>query len=333
MTEDTTLRARLWANLYLSSRRALRYPASALLLLVFSVAAAHAQMEPLTTPSTPRPSSTSAGDAGTRSRRVSASNSSEEAAGSESTVSSSTSQAREVETEEPTATAESAPKSDRISALRAQIAATTDKNERARLQRTLVDYLIALNRQPEAVKELREMMRAERVDPVGFYNIGNALARLGDTPTAIDAYRKAIEQRHGNYARALNNLGVLLIRQERWDEALEALSSALRQENFRYGEASYNLGRVYAAQGNAKLAISEWTRALLSQPDHVDAALLLSRALAAGGDSERALSVIDRFIERQGPNKILADARREILEGGAAGSKAGPTPKPSPVRK
>ncbi|HVG32494.1 MAG TPA: tetratricopeptide repeat protein [Pyrinomonadaceae bacterium] len=320
MREVTTLQARTsWANFELSLHRAVRYLASALLMLIFSVAAAHAQMEPVNAPSAP--SASTPKDAGTRSRRVS------EASSSQSAASSRTHQAQAVETEEPSAaTPEQPPKNDRITTLRAQITETTDKAERARLQRTLVDYLIALNRQSEAVKELREMMRENRVDPVGFYNIGNALARLGDTPTAIDAYRKAIEQRHGNYSRALNNLGVLLIRQERWDEALEALSSALRQENFRYGEASYNLGRVYAAQGNTKLAISEWTRALVSQPDHLDAALLLARALAGSGEMDRALSVIDRFIERQGPNKVMADARREILASGA--NSAAPATKP-----
>lgn len=316
MRDITILRAHSFrVSADLSLHRKGRYLASGLLVLFFSVPAAHAQMEPVGAPSAPSTST----DAGTRSRRVT------EASGSESAASSKTGQAKATETEEPSAaTPGQPPKTDRISTLRAQIAETKDKVERARLQRTLVDYLIALNRQSEATKELREMMRENRVDPVGFYNIGNALARLGDTPTAIDAYRKAIEQRHGNYSRALNNLGVLLIRQERWDEALEALSSALRQENFRYGEASYNLGRVYAAQGNAKLAISEWTRALVSQPDHVDAALLLARALASGGDVDRAVSVIDRFNERQGPNKVLIEARREILAR-SAGS-AAPTP-------
>jgi tetratricopeptide (TPR) repeat protein len=320
MREVTTLQARaFWANPDLSLRPSVRFSAFALLILVFSVSAAYAQMEPVNAPSAP--SAPTSRDAGTRSRRVS------EASSSESAASAKTRQATAVETEEPSAaTPEQPPKNDRISTLRAQIMETTEKTERARLQRTLVDYLVALNRQPEAIKELREMMRENRIDPVGFYNIGNALARLGDTPTAIDAYRKAIEQRHGNYARALNNLGVLLIRQERWDEALEALSSALRQENFRYGEASYNLGRVHAAQGNAKLAISEWTRALLSQPDHVDAALLLARALATSGDLDRAVAVIDRFTERQGPNKVLTDARREIMARGA--NSAVPTPVP-----
>lgn len=312
MAEDTTQQGHAWANTFLRLRCALSYFASAILLLTFCCVVAHAQMEPVQSPS---PGVSTSGNTRTRARRVAKATDSRSAASPQSRQSS------EADTQDPVAT-DQAPKVDRISALRAQINEATDRDERARLQRTLVDYLIALNRRSEATKELRAMVREERIDPVGFYNIGNALARLGDTATAIDAYRKAIDQRRGNYARALNNLGVVLIRQERWDEALEALSSALRQENFRYGEASYNLGRVYAAQGNAKLAINEWTRALAAQPDHLDAALLLARALAASGEVKRAIAVIDEFVERQGPNKALVDTRNQILAGSVAGKSA-----------
>jgi tetratricopeptide (TPR) repeat protein len=206
-------------------------------------------------------------------------------------------------------------KGDRLSALRVQIGEAKDKSERARLQRTLVDYLVALNRKSDAITELRAMALDDRIDPVGFYNIGNALARLGDTETAIEAYRKAVDQRHGNYARALNNLGVVLMRGKRWTEAREALSSALRQEDFRYGEASYNLGRLHAALGETKLAIKEWTRTLRLQPDHLDAALALARAHAASGSPERGIAVIDAFVERHGPNARLIEARNEIISG------------------
>jgi tetratricopeptide (TPR) repeat protein len=204
---------------------------------------------------------------------------------------------------------------DRLMALRDQIEAAKTDAERFRLQRMLIDYLVALGRKGEAVAELRVMSRAERLDPIGFYNIGNALARLGDTDTAIDAYRKAIKQRHGNYARAFNNLGVMLLRQGRWDEAREALQSALRLENFRYSEASYNLGRVYSALGEADLAIREWSRALNIEPDHVDAAVALARAYAEDGDPERGVAVLDAFITRRGPSVEITDARREILYG------------------
>jgi tetratricopeptide (TPR) repeat protein len=218
-------------------------------------------------------------------------------------------------------------KGDRIGNLREQINQAKDKpGERARLQRVLVDYLIALNRKSEAITELRAMVREDRVDPVGFYNLGNALARLGATDGAIEAYRKAIIQRKGNYSRALNNLGVVLIRQKRWDEAIEALNAALKQEDSRYAEASYNLGRIYAARSQWRLAIDAWTRALEVQPDHLDAALALARALAADGNPDRGIAVIDAFVKRQGPNDALIEARNEILRSKAGAEKKSPAP-------
>jgi len=120
-------------------------------------------------------------------------------------------------------------------------------------------------------------------DPVGFYNLGNALARLGRNEASIAAYRKAITQRKGFYSRALNNLGVVLLRTGRWDEAQEALVSALRIENFRYAEASYNLGRVYAARGQNDLAAREWRRVLAIDPQHDGA----KQALANSNNEER----------------------------------------------
>jgi tetratricopeptide (TPR) repeat protein len=204
---------------------------------------------------------------------------------------------------------------DRISVLREQIENAKTDAERFRLQRTLVDYLVGLGQKSEALAELRQMTREDRFDPVGFYNTGNALARLGDTDTAIDSYRKAISQRRGNYSRALNNLGVMLLRQGRWDEAYEALVNALRLESFNYAEASYNLGRAYAARGEADLAIAEWKRTLALDPDHSDAALALARAYAEDGSPERGLAVLDAFASRQSTSHELAAVRREITSG------------------
>ncbi|HEX8000658.1 MAG TPA: tetratricopeptide repeat protein [Pyrinomonadaceae bacterium] len=219
----------------------------------------------------------------------------------------------ELEDEPPPPVPDEANNTDKLTTLRAQIRDAKTDTERSRLRRTLVDYLVALKRQPEAIDELQRAMREERFDPVGFYNIGNALARLGDTTSAIEAYRKAIEQRRGYYSRALHNLGVLLMREGRWDEAQEALTGALRQEAYRYPEASYNLGRLYTLRGEAALAMREWHRVLALRPDHTDAALALARAYAEDGNPERAISVIDSFTARRGASNQLAAARREIL--------------------
>ena len=223
---------------------------------------------------------------------------------------------------EAAATESNKPRStDRISALREQLRNAKNEAERFRLRRTLIDYLVALNQESEAIDELHEMAQEERFDPTAFYNIGNALARLGDTDGAIESYRKAIEQRRGNYSHALNNLGVVQMRARRFDEAHTSFTSALKVEHDRYAEASYNLGRLYAARGETQLAIREWNRALAVQSNHSRAALALAQALAAAGDPERAIAILDAFTKRNGPNSDLEAARREILSDAAASGK------------
>jgi tetratricopeptide (TPR) repeat protein len=190
--------------------------------------------------------------------------------------------------------------------------------ERARMQHALASRLVELERKTEAVAFLREMTSEERFDPPYFYKVGNALARLGESDAAADAYRKAIQQRKGNYARAQHNLGVVLIRQGRWEEAQEALRMALKLENYSYAEASYNLGRLYALRGEAGLAIDEWTRTLALKPDHDEAAAALARALAEDGDPDRALSILDAFTSRftrrgATPPREIAVTRGEIV--------------------
>ena len=172
---------------------------------------------------------------------------------------------------------------DPVTDLRDQIQSAASDSDRIRLQLKLADLLLSTGHKTEAVAELNSIATSNAFDPAGFYNLGNAFARLGNTEASIAAYRNAIEQRKGHYSRALNNLGVMLLRAGRWDEAQEALVSALQLENFRYAEASYNLGRVYSARGQNDLAAREWRRALLINPQH-DAA---KQALAKVGTEER----------------------------------------------
>ncbi|HKP81845.1 MAG TPA: tetratricopeptide repeat protein [Pyrinomonadaceae bacterium] len=171
---------------------------------------------------------------------------------------------------------------DPVVTLRNEIEAAPNAAERNRLRLKLSDLLHSTGHKTEALAELTAIAKSDSFDPIGFYNLGNAFARLGDSEAAMTAYRTAIEQRKGNYSRAYNNLGVLLLRAGRWDEAHDALLSALKLENFRYAEASYNLGRVYAARGQNDLAAREWRRALLVDPRHDAAKLALARGSVEG---------------------------------------------------
>jgi tetratricopeptide (TPR) repeat protein len=157
---------------------------------------------------------------------------------------------------------------DPVVALREQIDAAPSATEGNRLRLKLADLLLNSGKQTEALAELNGIANSGSFDPVGFYNLGNFFARLGESEAAISAYKTAIEQRKGYYSRAYNNLGVMLLRAGRWDEAHDALLSALKIESFHYAEASYNLGRVYAARGQHDLAVREWQRALTVDPKH-----------------------------------------------------------------
>jgi len=180
------------------------------------------------------------------------------------------------------AEAASATPSDPIMALREQIDAAPTPQDQIRLRLQLAEELANSGKKVEAVSELHLLTGLDVFDPQGFYNAGNALARLGDTDEAVNAYRKAIEQRKGRYSRALNNLGVVLLRVGRWDEAREAFLSALRVESFHYAEASYNLGRLYATRGEMDLAVREWRRAVAVDPEHVAAKQSLARSGTEG---------------------------------------------------
>ena len=188
--------------------------------------------------------------------------------------------------------------SEEVEALRAKAEAATSPAERARLRLSLAEALAEGGKPSEAIGLVRAEVLEERFDPQFFYNAGNALARLGESEGAAEAYRKAVAQKRGNYARAQHNLGVVLTRLGRWEEAEGALRAALRQENDTYAEASYSLGRLHALRGESGLAATEWARTLRLRPDHGDAAASLARMLAEGGDAERALAVLDAYEAR-----------------------------------
>ena len=190
--------------------------------------------------------------------------------------------------------------------------------ERARERQAAAERLAESGNKAEAVAMLRAMLSEERFDPPFFYNTGNALARLGESEAAAEAYRKAVAQRRGNYSRAQHNLGVVLTRLGRWDEAEEALTAALKLESFNYAEASYSLGRLHALRGESALASAEWARTLSIKPDHADTAVSLARLLAEGGETTQALAVLDALsarLERRGaevPREVTV-ARGEIV--------------------
>ena len=207
---------------------------------------------------------------------------------------------------------------DPVTSLRNQIEAAANASERNQLRLKLADLLLTTGHKPEALKELNAIANSTEFDPIGFYNLGNTFARLGDSEAAITAYKTAIEQRNGRYSRAYNNLGVVLLRAGRWDEAYDALLSALKIESFRYAEASYNLGRVYAARGQQDLAAREWRRALAVNPKHDAAAEALARV---GAEETIVVTPQPKSSNRPEPAAVTRKSSTPAISSGAPAPK------------
>src|ERR1044072_541304 len=84
--------------------------------------------------------------------------------------------------------------SDPAERLRQEIDGATNDAERNRLRLQIAEVLRTAGQKGEAIAELNKIKSSNSFDPIGFYNLGNAFARLGDSESAYAAYHTAIEQ-------------------------------------------------------------------------------------------------------------------------------------------
>src|SRR5829696_9113093 len=70
---------------------------------------------------------------------------------------------------------------DPVVALRNQIEAAPSAAERNRLRLKLSELLHNSGHKTEALAELNAIANSDSFDPIGFYNLGNAFARLGES--------------------------------------------------------------------------------------------------------------------------------------------------------
>ena len=117
-------------------------------------------------------------------------------------------------------------------------------------------------------------------------NLGNALAKEGDLPKAINHYRESIRLKP-DHAKAYNNLGIALAKQGKVKDAIRHYSEALRL-NSGYAQAYNNLGAALTEQGQVDEAIQNYNRALELKPDYAEAHNNLGVALKKQGQIPEA---------------------------------------------
>jgi tetratricopeptide (TPR) repeat protein len=153
------------------------------------------------------------------------------------------------------------------------------------LSRVLLDA----GRPRDARERVTAALALDSTSGEGYRLLGRVRAALNQPNEAIVAYRLALS-RQPDDVWSMNNLGLLLVQQQRYDEALGPLSRAVQLDS---GVAVFhnNLGIALEHTGHYTLATQSYQRALAADSGYAKA--LLSLARVNGRKEDPALVPVD----------------------------------------
>jgi len=120
-----------------------------------------------------------------------------------------------------------------------------------------------------------------------FNNLGNALARRGQTDDAILQYKEALQLKP-DYPDARNNLGNALVQQGNIIGAVSQYTEALRLDPGNV-KAHFNIAVAFAILKQDQNAVSHYRAVLIIKPDFVEACNNLAVIYANQGDLNNAI--------------------------------------------
>jgi tetratricopeptide (TPR) repeat protein len=131
----------------------------------------------------------------------------------------------------------------------------------------IADSLCEQNRLDEAIGEYQKCLQRIPNDPDALNNLGIALGKQGKFDEAIKCFTEALRIKPD--AAAHTNIGYALALQGNLDEAAVHLAEALRLDP-HFAQAHYYFGQVLAQRGKINEAITHFEEALRLKPDWVE---------------------------------------------------------------
>jgi tetratricopeptide (TPR) repeat protein len=128
------------------------------------------------------------------------------------------------------------------------------------------------------------------------YTLGNLHFQKDELDAAANGYQTAVAK-FPSFRRAWKNLGLIAVRQSRFDDAIKALSRVVElggADGLTYGL----LGYAYSAQGIATSAESAYRNAVLLQPDVLDWKLGLTQSVLKQRKYGEAVTLCEELIAR-----------------------------------
>ncbi len=161
---------------------------------------------------------------------------------------------------------------------------------------------------PAGVVDVSELDAKAPEEAKTAYDNANQALREGRVSDAIERFRYAITL-YPNYFRALNDLGVLLIRQRKYDEAVTTLEHAIDiAPNVYYPRL--NLGVIKTRQGKYKEAVTMLEKLHKENPTLTYIRIALADALLADNRLNDAEAHLRVALEDK---KVMADKQANVL--------------------
>jgi tetratricopeptide (TPR) repeat protein len=124
-------------------------------------------------------------------------------------------------------------------------------------------YFLSIRSYDAAIRDLRRAIEMQPDFPSAHNRLGRALMMKGQLPAAAEEFRKAVEQRGGNYPTAQYNLGFALQQQGDNDKAVAAFRDAIKSRSGDYPDAYYQIGSILlGAPDGAKDAADAFRKAI-----------------------------------------------------------------------
>ena len=208
-----------------------------------------------------------------------------------------------------------------------------EKKPRGFMTLTYLGYsLIALGKDDEAIKVLKESVEIAHWNHRGWYSLGDLYGKKGDIDNAINALTQALKE--VKFPRYKFKLGLYYGRKGNYKKAIELMEQALerRPENFEYlisiafaydhtGQYEKSIemykrlsqiesqktpkkstfltsvGYIYVKIGNYEKAIEEYTNILKNEPKNISAIIGIGEVFELQNDFENAFEQYNKALE------------------------------------
>lgn len=168
--------------------------------------------------------------------------------------------------------------------------------EQVKTMQNLARVRLGQGRPEEAFELLQVALDIDRTSNVSHRLTGRALAALGRTADAAEAYGEAMRLNETD-AFAMNNLALLRLDRGMPEAALPPLARAVALRG-DVAQFHNNLGVVLERVGRPRTAVEAYRRALLLDPGSERAAINLERVELLAGDDARPLMDLDALADR-----------------------------------